>query len=83
MDSSNISTVSFRDVTIRGSNVATPIFMKIGNRVHGEQNIATNHFVPGSISDVNFTNVTAVHWGNCSSVKPGGWVRTHNSSMGG
>ncbi len=69
MDSANISGLTFRNIEIQGRNVATPLFIKLGNRVRGEDD--TGHWPPGSISDVNFTAIRCVGWGNVSDPKPG------------
>ena len=49
----------------------TQIFVKIGNRVNGETNLPSNDFPPGSISDVNFTDIRAYDWGAVANPKPG------------
>merc|ERR1711948_94221 len=51
--------------------MGTPLYIKIGNRVKGEAPGGLGHWVPGSISNISFRNVTAVHWGNVSHPKPG------------
>ena len=71
MDSANITRVAFRNISIHGVDVATPLFIKIGNRVNGETNLPSNAFVPGSISDVNFTDIRAFDWGAVESPKSG------------
>ena len=69
MDSANISGLTFRNIEIHGRNVATPLFVKLGNRIRGED--GKGHWPPGSISDVNLTGIRAVGWGNVSEPKPG------------
>ena len=49
----------------------TQIFVKIGNRVNGETDLPSNDFPPGSISDVNFTDIRAYDWGAVANPKPG------------
>eukprot|EP00936_MAST-01D_sp_MAST-1D-sp1_P002361 g2361.t1 len=70
MDGARISRLSFRNVTIDSTNVATPLFMKIGNRVDCEDGKGTC-WKPGAIGDVNFTDIRARGWGNVSHPKPG------------
>lgn len=36
MDSANITKLNFRNITIRGSQIATPLFLKLGNRAEGD-----------------------------------------------
>ena len=62
MDSANISALSFDNITIHGDDVATPLFMKLGNREKGEY--GDHHWTVGSIRDVNFTNIRADFWGH-------------------
>jgi beta-D-xylosidase 4 len=69
MDSANISALRFHNVSIRGQDVATPLYVKVGNRINGEDNLG--HWPPGSISDVNLSEVRAVDWGHVSKPKPG------------
>eukprot|EP00729_Bicosta_minor_P010711 gene10711-28856_t len=70
MDGANISRVAFNNIRIKGQNIATPLYIKVGNRAACEDGKGTCVY-PGSIKDVNFTNVTAVRWGNVSNPKPG------------
>ena len=63
MDSANISNIHFRNITIAGGEIATPIFLKLGNRARGEDHKARKPWPPGSISDVTFTDITASDWG--------------------
>ena len=65
MDGANISKLRFENITVDGPDVATPLFVKIGNRVGCEDRKGTC-WRPGSIADVNFTNMTANGWGNVS-----------------
>lgn len=65
--------VSFWNVSIVGRNVATPLFIKLGNRVAGED--TRGHWAIGSISDVNLTDVRAVGWGDVSRPKKGHSLR--------
>jgi len=69
MDGANVARLSFTNIAISG-NVATPIYVKLGNRVDCEDGKGGCWEV-GSIADVNFTNVSAVGWGNVSNPKPG------------
>ena len=71
MDGANISALRFERVTIRGRDVATPLFVKIGHRPHGENDLPTKNFAPGSIADARFVDVRAYDWGNVSDPKPG------------
>ena len=70
MDGANISNVTFSNVSIRGRNIATPLFVKVGNRASCEDNKG-GCFWPGSISDVVFSALSAEGWGNVSDAKPG------------
>lgn len=70
MDGANVSQLRFENVRIEGEDVATPLFVKVGNRVACEDQKGTC-WRPGSIGDVNLTNVTAVGWGNAHPVRPG------------
>jgi hypothetical protein len=70
MDGANISQVRFANITIDGPDVATPLFVKIGNRVDCEDGKGTC-WQPGSIRDVNFSNISARGWGNVSHPKKG------------
>lgn len=36
MDSANITSVTFKNISIEGADIATPIFVKLGNRAKGE-----------------------------------------------
>jgi hypothetical protein len=43
--------VHFRNITIRGNNIATPLFLKVGHRVHGEPNTtADGPYPPGGLT---------------------------------
>ena len=61
--------LTFRNIEIHGQNIATPLFIKLGNRVDGEDH--KGHWSPGSISDVNFSAIRAVGWGHVSNPKSG------------
>ena len=61
MDSANISGVVFHNITIHGKAIATPLFLKLGNRAEGED--GKGHWPVGSITDVNFSSITATEWG--------------------
>ena len=69
MDSANISSIAFFNVIISG-NVATPLFVKIGNRIGCEDHKGGCSAV-GSITDVNLTNISALGWGNVTNPKRG------------
>ena len=62
MDSANITGLRFENISIHGIDVATPLFLKLGNRASGEY--GKHSWTVGSISDVNFTNITADLWGH-------------------
>lgn len=65
MDSANISHLSFENISINGKEIATPLFLKLGNRQEGEDGKARKHpWPPGSITDVNFTDIRAPNWGH-------------------
>ena len=70
MDGAHISNVNFTNITIAGADVATPIFVKLGNRAACEDRKGTCA-QPGSIRDITFSNVSATGWGNVSHPKPG------------
>ena len=70
MDGANITGVTFRNVTVGGTDVATPLFVKLGNRAACEDGKGTCGR-PGSIADVSFSAVRAEGWGNVSGAKPG------------
>ena len=70
MDGANISGVAFRNVTVGGADVATPLFVKLGNRAACEDGKGTCGR-PGSITDVSFSGVRAEGWGNVTRAKPG------------
>ena len=36
MDSANITELAFKNITIEGDEIATPLFLKLGNRAEGE-----------------------------------------------
>lgn len=74
MDSANISGISFHNITIRGANVSSPLYVKLGHRVNGE-NGESFFPVPGTIADVDFYDLVAEDWGYAEDVKPG-----HSSS---
>ena len=63
MDGANISKVRFANITIDGPDVATPLFVKIGNRVDCEDGKGTCQY-PGSIRDVSLSAISAKGWGN-------------------
>jgi hypothetical protein len=69
MDGAHISDIHFTDVTIDGSEIATPLYVKMGNRVLCEDGKGTC-WRPGSISGISLTRVTALRWGNVSNPKP-------------
>lgn len=70
MDSAKISQIFFRNVTIRGANVSSPLYVKLGHRVNGEN--GEGFFpTPGTISDIEFTDLVAEDWGYALDVKPG------------
>eukprot|EP01052_Picozoa_sp_SAG31_P045731 SAG31_NODE_8473_length_1445_cov_0.657504_1_plen_255_part_10 len=48
MDSANITQLKFRNVTISGSQIATPLFLKLGNRLKGEDHKAHKPWPVGS-----------------------------------
>lgn len=70
MDGANITNVAFSNITISGWNVATPLYVKVGNRVECEDNKGSC-FWPGSIALLSFSGVKAIGWGNASDPKPG------------
>ena len=70
MDGANIRRVAFSNVVIASPEVATPLYVKLGNRAACEDGKGSC-WLPGSISDVNLTNISAVGWGHVSHPKPG------------
>ena len=70
MDGANISGVRFVNVSVQGADVATPLFIKLGNRAACEDGKGTCYY-PGSIRDVSFDGMNATGWGNVSRCKPG------------
>ena len=66
MDSANISRLSFRNISIDGSQIATPLFLKLGHRSEGEDHSKHASWPVGSLSDINFTDIRAPHWGHGS-----------------
>ena len=75
MDGANISLLSFRNITINGAQIATPLFLKLGNRAKGEDHKAENLPV-GSLSHIDFTDIFAPHWGHGSKEKRGCYTAT-------
>lgn len=70
MDGANISAISFRNVSIEGKDVATPLYIKVGHRADCEDGKGTCGRA-GSIRDINLTDIRAVGWGNVRHAKPG------------
>ena len=58
MDSANITAVSFQNITIHGEKIATPLFLKLGNRAEGEDGKGTA--LSGSISTI-LTILSGMH----------------------
>ena len=72
MDGANISAVRFENVTIEGRDVATPLFIKVGNRAACEDGkVGRRRGTPGSIGPVTLSAVTALGWGNATHTKAG------------
>ena len=70
MDGGTIANVSFENLNIRGRDIASPFFIKVGNRANCEDGKGTC-WRPGAIRDVSFLNVSASGWGNARRPKPG------------
>eukprot|EP00746_Dinoflagellata_sp_MGD_P158670 gnl/MRDRNA2_/MRDRNA2_86521_c1_seq3.p1 gnl/MRDRNA2_/MRDRNA2_86521_c1~~gnl/MRDRNA2_/MRDRNA2_86521_c1_seq3.p1 ORF type:complete len:496 (+),score=56.55 gnl/MRDRNA2_/MRDRNA2_86521_c1_seq3:75-1562(+) len=69
MDSANISQLMFRNVSIHGHQIATPLFLKLGNRQTDEYGHHRGNWPIGSLSNISFDNITAWNWGHAKNSK--------------